>query len=398
MNVPKYVETAIRLLEAANFEVYIVGGAVRDFLLGKIPSDFDLSTNATPTEIKNVFKDFFIIDTGIKYGTVSIMIGGKLLQITTYRSEGEYTDFRRPDDLHFIKNIEDDLKRRDFTINSICYNKDYLDLNDGRGDLEKKIIRAIGDPVARFREDPLRILRALRFSSTLGFTIEEGTNRALIENFNLLENISKERINNEFSKLILGKNLVSVLVEYKTYLEKYVLDFKIAENFKILPKLKQILSLRLATISLDLEPNELRTKFKTLKYPKQVIKEIISIVGIYNLDLYPDSKYLLKLLKKIDYKSLVYLVDIKEEIQRIKKENRAEIKLIRKILKGLEFKYLRVENLEINGNDLIELGFSEGRRIKVILNKLLDDCLDGLPNEKAVLKNKAKEYLQLGCG
>src|SRR5690606_29463892 len=165
--------------------------------LGKTPSDYDLSTNATPEEIKQVFANYFTIDTGIKHGTVTVMIDHKLLEITTYREEEGYIDFRRPSKVTFIKNIKSDLARRDFTINAICFNRKFLDLHNGINDLENKIIKAIGKPEERFTEDPLRILRALRFASTLDFEIEKATKNAVLKYFPLLKKVSKERINVE---------------------------------------------------------------------------------------------------------------------------------------------------------------------------------------------------------
>lgn len=160
-------------LNQSNYKAYIVGGTVRDFLLHKDNTDIDITTNALPDQVKEVFKGYKIFDTGIKHGTVSLLINGKLIEITTFRKDENYLDKRHPSSIKFVSTLREDLLRRDFTINAMAYNKRIYDYYGGREDLANKIIRAVGNANERFREDALRILRALRFSSVLGFTIEE---------------------------------------------------------------------------------------------------------------------------------------------------------------------------------------------------------------------------------
>ncbi|MFA7435589.1 MAG: CCA tRNA nucleotidyltransferase [Bacilli bacterium] len=393
MKLPNYVITAINLLERNGYEAYVVGGAVRDYLMGMTPHDFDLSTNATPIDVKKVFKSYFVIDTGIKHGTVSVMIDKHLLEITTYRFEEEYTDYRRPNEVHFIKNIKEDLIRRDFTINAICFNKDILDLVGGINDLNLKLIRAIGDPIKRFTEDPLRILRALRFASVLDFKIEENTKTAIIKNFSLLEKVSKERINSEFSKILLGKNSKNILLEYKTLLEEYVLRTNINEtNIIASTYLENDLILRLACLFIDFDYKEIEEKLLALKYPKKHIKKIVLIIENYNLDLNIDKLGIMKILKKVDYDIIGLIIKIKYAYLKVENQNSNILDSYAYIYKSLKSKYLKLKDLKINGKDLIEIGFKEGIEIKYVLEKLLDECISGLENEYEVLIKKAEEY------
>ena len=177
MNLPKEAEYIISRLNSFGYRADVVGGCVRDSMLGKQPSDYDITTNASPKEMKAVFSDLKTVETGIKHGTLTVIINSKTYEVTTYRVDGEYRDNRHPVSVVFTDRLSEDLSRRDFTVNAMCYSHEhgYTDLYGGREDLENKLIRAVGDPVKRFNEDALRILRALRFASTLGFSIEPET-------------------------------------------------------------------------------------------------------------------------------------------------------------------------------------------------------------------------------
>ena len=204
MKIPRNANEILQTLGDAGFEAYVVGGCVRDAILGREPQDWDITTNALPEQVKEVFRR--TIDTGIQHGTVTVMFGKEGYEVTTYRIDGEYHDGRHPDAVTFTRSLEEDLKRRDFTINAMAYNpkEGLVDLFDGQGDLERKVIRAVGDPAERFSEDALRMLRAVRFAGQLGFTIEEKTRegiRALAPN---LAKISEERIREELTKLLLS--------------------------------------------------------------------------------------------------------------------------------------------------------------------------------------------------
>ena len=201
-DIPENITYVLDRLHSAGFESYIVGGCVRDSLLGIPAHDFDVTTNALPQEVIDVFSDMNVIETGIKHGTVTVVSGGENVEITTHRIDGEYLDNRRPSDVTFTRNIENDLSRRDFTVNAMAYSphSGLVDLHGGVQDLDRKIIRCVGEPDRRFGEDGLRILRALRFSSVLGFQVDEQTSMSIHANSHLLKNISAERIFSEFAK------------------------------------------------------------------------------------------------------------------------------------------------------------------------------------------------------
>ena len=213
MIIPKEVKKIIKDLHGAGFEAYIVGGCVRDFLLEKEPKDWDVTTNAKPEEIQKVFPDSFYEN---NFLTVTARTGSKNeklaeIEITTYRLEAKYSDKRHPDEVRYAKTLEEDLSRRDFTVNAMAMNekKKVIDLFDGKEDLNKKIIRTVGNPEERFQEDALRMLRAVRFATTLDFKIEEKTAEAIKKNSIWLEAISKERIRDEFIKIIMADNAAS---------------------------------------------------------------------------------------------------------------------------------------------------------------------------------------------
>ena len=203
-------------MKAAGYEAHVVGGSVRDSIIGRELGDCDITTNALPEETKAVFADYRTVDTGIKHGTVTLVLDGIPYEITTYRVDGDYKDNRHPESVTFTTRLEDDLSRRDFTVNAMAYNPD-LGLCDpfgGRADAAARLIRAVGDPYRRFDEDALRILRALRFASVLGFEIEATTARAVRERARLLVSISKERIYTELKKLLMGIDATRILTEY----------------------------------------------------------------------------------------------------------------------------------------------------------------------------------------
>ena len=203
---PSDTEYIIETLQKNGYEAYAVGGCVRDMLNGDTPHDFDITTSAEPEAVISLFKK--TVPTGIKHGTVTVIINGVPNEVTTYRTDGEYRDHRRPDSVIFVKSLREDLARRDFTVNAMAYNKrDGLkDFFGGKQDIQNRILRAVGEPERRFYEDALRILRLFRFSSVLGFNIEENTIKAALEYAPTLKNVSAERIYSELLKTVCGKN------------------------------------------------------------------------------------------------------------------------------------------------------------------------------------------------
>ena len=209
----------IELLLSAGYDAYAVGGCVRDSIIGREVGDIDITTSATPKEVETVLDSNGIryIETGIKHGTVTAVFDGENIEITTFRTDGDYLDNRHPENVSFVRDIKEDLSRRDFTMNAIAYNdkKGIVDLFCGKEDIENSLIRAVGDPDKRFKEDALRIMRAIRFASVLGFDIEKETKKAIFDNKELLNDISSERIFKELIQLLLGDNCEKVLLEYR---------------------------------------------------------------------------------------------------------------------------------------------------------------------------------------
>lgn len=234
INIPSEVMTVLEMLNKNGYKAYVVGGCVRDSLLGKTPHDWDVTTDAAPEEIKKVFSSFRTVDTGIKHGTVLIMSGNVPVETTSFRIDGIYSDNRHPDKVTFSKNIKDDLARRDFTVNAMAYNptEGLIDLFGGRQDLKNKIIRCVGNADDRFNEDALRILRALRFSSVLNFEIEQQTSDAIIKNERLLSSIAAERIDAELLKLLCGENVLNILLNYRSVFAVFMPELKLEFDFE----------------------------------------------------------------------------------------------------------------------------------------------------------------------
>ena len=226
-SIPEYVQTVLDRFHNEGYEASIVGGCVRDFLMGKEPHDYDVCTSASPEEIQKCFRDFTTIDTGIRFGTVIILSSGRPVEATTYRKDGEYRDSRHPESVDFTPELREDLARRDFTMNAIAYSDEtgFVDFFHGREAIENRKIIAVGDPGKRFKEDALRMMRALRFASVLDFEIEDETDRAARLQINDVKEISKERIQSELSRLLKGRNCDKVISSYGKELSSVIEGF-----------------------------------------------------------------------------------------------------------------------------------------------------------------------------
>ncbi len=216
IKVPQHALTVVERLEHYGYEAYVVGGCVRDSLLGREPKDWDVCTNALPDEVLRVFKRFHVIKTGLKHGTVTVMVNREPVEVTTYRIDGEYTDNRHPDAVLFVSRLESDLARRDFTINAMAYSptRGLADAFGGQEDLAAGQIRCVGEPDERFNEDGLRLLRALRFAARYGFDIERETAYAIHRNRHLLENVSAERIFTELKGILVGEGVREMMLAF----------------------------------------------------------------------------------------------------------------------------------------------------------------------------------------
>ena len=384
INMPKDVEDIINELERAGFEAYIVGGCVRDSILGIIPGDWDITTLATPIEVKNIFK--YTVDTGIKHGTVSVIRNKTNYEITTYRIDGDYSDGRHPDKVEFSTNLEEDLKRRDFTINAMAYShkSGLIDLFGGIKDLDNRLISCVGDPKERFSEDALRMLRAIRFAAQLEFRIEEDTFSAIGEFAANLKNVSKERIWVELNKTLCSANPHYIELIYKSGLFSYISDsFKQIKlsDVELLGKLyKKYVDRHIAWAvlckSLDIQ-NSVKM-LKELKSDNETIQRVKAILKFMSTNLGSDKKELRKILSDIGFDRLRDIIYIKEQDIAIYEGERALLDETAKLIKEIELNKepISVDMLEINGIDLMNLGVPEGSKIGYILRSLLDRVIE----------------------
>lgn len=283
---PSNVKMILNKIKENKHEAIIVGGCVRDSIMEYMPHDWDIATSAQPTEIIEIFKDFRIMTAGLKHGTVTIIIDHEPYEITTYRVDGKYTDYRRPDTVSYTRNLAEDLLRRDFTINAIAYDgENIIDLHDGVDDIKNKIIRCVGNPDDRFREDPLRILRALRFAVRFKFKIEENTATAMRKHMKLLDHIAIERKQSEFTKTICTDEIsgnFDILKEYQDILSYIMPDIaKITKWDKTVDMIRNCDGLceKLA-ILIDMAKIENYHKVSDIlmKYPNKVSKSVCNIM------------------------------------------------------------------------------------------------------------------------
>ncbi len=379
IDLPADVEFILDKLLENGFSAYIVGGCVRDALLLKKPTDWDICTNALPDETISVFSDYRIIKTGIKHGTITLLINSVPYEITTFRTDGDYLDSRHPENVNYIKNIDDDLARRDFTVNAMAYNRELVDLYDGQKDLEKRIIRCVGDPAKRFSEDALRIMRAIRFSAVLDFEIEEKTKSAIFSLKNNLINIAMERINVEFSKILLSDNK-SV---YSQYYDIFKLFIDISPNLDTdnLVKLPKDLETRLSYLLLS--SGLYAEVLENLRYPSKTIKAVNEIIKNFDSE-YENIKDLRLLISKSSYETAHKILTIKAC-----KKNVFDLLLKAKNMP------CKIQDLAICGNDLIKLGIADGPLIGKLLKKLLYLVIDEeIENSKVSLLKKAEDLLE----
>lgn len=367
--IPDHIKEIINLLKKNGYEAYIIGGCVRDFLMGRAPSDFDMTTSATPDEMLSVFSDYKVIKTGLKHGTITVFANKTPVEITTYRIDGDYLDNRHPEEVTFTRSLEEDVKRRDFTVNALAYNNEGLiDYCGGVNDIKEKLIRAVGEPDRRFEEDALRILRALRFSSVLGFKIEKHTEKSARKNAKLLKKISAERILVELNKLFLGKNGREVVVEYIDILSEISPELfrDVKKKFKELSYFPSSLTVIYALLLNHLSQFDTNEILSQLKFSNLDKKSVLSLLWLARQDI-PKSKSELKLLVSeagldIFEHYFQYLDSLGESTESLKE-------LFIQIKDNNECCF--ISDLAINGNDLSALGIKDGKKIGEILKALL---------------------------
>lgn len=439
MFLPQYVQNCIETLENAGFPAYAVGGCVRDAVLGLTPQDYDLCTTALPEQMKDLFSGLRLILAGEKHGTVAVITDGGVVEITTFRTEGDYRDSRHPGWVRFVSDIEDDLARRDFTVNAMAYSplRGFADPFGGRADLKTGTLRAVGDPAARFEEDALRILRGVRFSLRYRLTPEEKTLQAMEALAPRMENLARERVFSELCKLlplaeaedllryrqVLGAVIPALIptFDFDQHSPHHAYDLytHIAHVTAAVPRK---LGLRWAALLHDIGKVRVFTQDETgrghfygharvsaqmadgillsLKAPTGLRERAVKLIDLHMTPIEPDKKQLRRFLGKYGESFLRDLIDLQEADMSSKGTGKQDGEAPFAALRALTDEILRedacfsLKDLAIDGNDLIALGFAPGKAIGQCLSALLTQVVDeALPNEKNALLHAAKQML-----
>ncbi|HOO25129.1 MAG TPA: HD domain-containing protein [Clostridiales bacterium] len=441
IELPKQVKKALDLLEVGGYEAYIVGGCVRDCLMDKKPYDWDITTSAKPHDTAKVFKNFRVIETGIKHGTVTVLIEGMPIEITTFRVDGEYSDSRHPDNVVFTKDLVSDLSRRDFTVNALAYSpkSGLVDAFDGLSDVRNKIIRCVGEPDIRFNEDALRILRALRFSSVLGFNIEKNTSDSLLKNMKLLGKISAERIQHELIKLICGIDVERVLLDFRQVFFEFIPELAPTDGFDQHDSEKHIYTvyehiahavsvvkaephLRMAMLLHDLgKPSTFKLDendkgtfenhaevgadialevLQRLRFSKRFTQKVVTLVRYHDLKVFEQTDTLPSWLGKLGEDFIRDYIHIKKadllSLSPKMAAKAAKVDELEGLLNRLleEGPCLSLKDLKINGGDIIGLGVPPTSAVGDVLGKLFDLVLTGeIENTRDSLMNEARRIL-----
>ncbi len=361
LKIPDYVKKIINTLNKNGFEAFVVGGAVRDAMLGKAPDDWDIATNAMVEQTKKCFEHHF--DTGIKHGTITVLMDKKPVEVTTYRIDGEYTDNRHPENVKFTCNIEEDLARRDFTINAMAYNekKGLVDYYGGAEDLKNRVIRCVGDADTRFNEDALRILRAIRFGTRLGFEIEESTMKSIEKNKNLLNNISAERIQAELVKILEANDDLHLLFE--SGVAKVIIPE--VEYDKILMNVPYDREMKLS--ALLYYADDARSFFNRLKFDNNTKNNVLKIIKCCREESKNTNYGVKKLLN-------VYGEDLFCKSLVLQECYGKDVSCLKEIYDSVKYEPYLISHLAVNGNDIMKLGIN-GADIGIIMNSLLEEVM-----------------------
>lgn len=445
IELPEKVKRIITTLQSHGFEAYVAGGCVRDSILGRKPDDWDITTSAKPEQTKALFRR--TVDTGIEHGTVTVMIDREGFEVTTYRIDGEYEDGRHPKEVLFTGKLYEDLKRRDFTINAMAYNDtDGLqDLFDGIGDLQKGIVRCVGNPRERFSEDALRILRAVRFSAQLGFEIEGETCLAVKKLAPTLEKISAERIQTELLKLLLSPHPERLLKAYELGVTKVILpEFdRMMETKQETPHhmynvgvhtveaLKAVRPeriLRLTMLFHDMGKPDYKTMdedgtahfkrhaigseritksvMKRLKFDNDTLKKVTKLVSYHDCRMPADGKNVRRAMNRIGKELFPYYLEVRmadtlAQSGYQREEKLANIRDIRKVYTEILEKgeCVSLKELAVNGRDLTAAGIAPGKEMGELLARLLDEVIrDPEKNKKEYLISRALEIVKESAG
>ncbi len=432
IKIPEKAGRILQTLHEAGFEAYVVGGCVRDSILGREPEDWDITTSAKPEEVKSLFGR--TIDTGIAHGTVTVMIDKEGFEVTTYRIDGEYEDGRHPKDVTFTASLIEDLKRRDFTINAMAYSEEdgLVDEFDGLKDIESKVIRCVGDPKERFTEDALRMMRAVRFAAQLGYNIEDGTARAIKELAPTLKKISAERIQVELVKLITSNNPGEVRELYKLGITKVIIpeldtcmetpqnnphhSYTVGEHIiRSVEAIRNDKVLRLTMLFHDIEKPSCKVTdengidhfkghaekgaetskniLKRLKFDRNTMDMVKKLIEYHDFRFPAVKKSVRKAANKVGEDCFMPLLEVKEADtvaqSNYKREEKFEwLKEVRELFEEIkkDKECLSLKDLAVNGSDLMKEGIPAGKELGDVLKAMLEDVLENPQHNN-------KEYL-----
>lgn len=450
IEIPSGANEIIHTLQNNGYEAFLVGGCVRDSILGRPIHDYDITTSATPDEMPEIFQDKRIIETGLQHGTITIVIDDEPYEVTTYRIDGNYSDSRRPDKVTFTKSLEEDLKRRDFTINAMAYNDEVglVDPFNGMEDIKYHKIQCVGKPEDRFTEDALRILRAIRFASQLSFVLEPNTDYILHKMYQNLENISVERINSEFCKIAASSNFCVQMVLYSDVLSLFIPEIKDMFGFQqnnpyhiydVWNHTVHAVQAYECDCEPDLNPRDLITSLaaffhdigkphcyqdgedgirhfkghgrvsadmtdkimKRLRFDNDTREKVVELVYYHDATFEVGKKYVKRWLNKIGEEQFRRLLNVRRADIKAQADMNQETRLqkidnigyvLEEVLQDDEC--FSLKDLAVNGKDLITIGYKPGKEIGEVLNNLLDSVISGeYINEKEKLLEIAERRL-----
>ncbi len=406
IKLPEGARYILKKLYSSGYKGYIVGGCVRDSLLGKVPADFDIASNAQPCDVMDMFKDFKLLSTGLKHGTVTVIIDNMPFEVTTFRKEGAYSDYRRPDHVEFIGTIDEDLSRRDFTINSMAYNprEGLVDLYGGYEDLCNGIIRCVGDADARFKEDALRMMRAIRFSAQLGFEIDKYTFDSIVANAALIKKISCERIKDELCKMLLSDNAGKLSLLFKAGLMDNIIP-ELSDHVKLyrseghlikcIDESDKDLVVRLTIMFYEIASLAAGI-LKRLKFQNSIIDNVDKTLHFRGIKLKEDRVSIKRELKETGEECFIHLLAVREALVRADNEHEKLIKIdnIKEIVQDILNKNecFNRKMLCIGGNDIKKIGVNDGRTIGLMIDALINKVIENPElNKKDILIKYAEE-------
>lgn len=437
---PDYILDIMGRLKKAGSAAYIVGGAVRDSLEGIIPDDYDMCTPSLPEETEQILSGMKIIETGLKHGTVTVITEGHEVEITTFRSDGAYSDGRHPDEVTFVKKLEEDLARRDFTVNAMAYSPDtgLVDVFKGQRDLEDGILRSVGDPVKRFSEDGLRIMRALRFMSVKGYQPDQTTDEAIRRCRQMLDKVAYERIDAELLKFLAGERAAKLLDSYRNIFAEIIPEIRPMFGFDqkspyhnrdvwhhtlaALDAIRPDPVLRLTMLLHDMAKPVVYTEDETgrghfkghqakgaemageilrrMKFSKEIINTVTELIKDHDMKLQPVKPLVRGDLVKLGPERLSMLLEIQEADSAGKREKytaatKERVAQVRSMVKEIiaDGDCISLKGLAVNGDDLKAAGVTDGKMIGKALSDLLEEVInDRLPNERQALLRAAEKY------